>query len=105
VLTGPAARTPAESPQSPDAPWRARRRSPGEQDSACGAIFSVVRTTGTGAPASIIQRAYALSERAISEVGTGVGTARANTAPAAHLTRVTMRFPLSHAERDGRTWD
>jgi len=31
--TGPAARTPAESPQPPNALWRARRRSSGEQDS------------------------------------------------------------------------
>jgi hypothetical protein len=31
VCTGPAARTPAESPQPPNALWRARRRIPGEQ--------------------------------------------------------------------------
>ena len=36
-VTGPAARTPAESPQSPDALRRARRRSLGEQDSTCRA--------------------------------------------------------------------
>jgi hypothetical protein len=40
VQTGPAARTPAESPHSPDALRRARRRSPGEQDSTCGASIS-----------------------------------------------------------------
>ena len=33
------ARTPAESPQPPNAPWRARRRSLGEQDSTCRASF------------------------------------------------------------------
>ena len=38
-MTGPAARTPAESPQSPDALRRARRRSLGEQDSTCRASF------------------------------------------------------------------
>ena len=38
-VTGPAARTPAESPQSPDALRRARRRSPGEQDSTAGPAF------------------------------------------------------------------
>ena len=39
MWTGPAARTPAESPQSSDAPnlWCARRRSLGEQDSTCRA--------------------------------------------------------------------
>jgi hypothetical protein len=39
-VTGPAARTPAEGPQSPDARQRARRRSPGEQSSTSGASIS-----------------------------------------------------------------
>ena len=42
-VTGPAARTPAESPQSPDALRRARRRSLGEQDSTCRASFRCQR--------------------------------------------------------------
>jgi hypothetical protein len=48
VVTGPAARTPAESSQSPDALWRARRRSLGEQDSTCRAsIRCPGRAAGT----------------------------------------------------------
>ena len=39
VCTGPAARTPAESPQPFNALWRARCRSPGEQDSTSGPAF------------------------------------------------------------------
>ena len=40
-----------------------------------------------------------------SEVGTGVGTARAFRTFATRLTRSTMRFPLNHAVQNGRTWD
>jgi len=36
IRAGPAARTPADSPQPPDALRRARRRSLGEQDSTSG---------------------------------------------------------------------
>lgn len=39
--TGPAARTPAESPQPFNALWRARCRSPGEQDSTSGPALVV----------------------------------------------------------------
>ncbi len=40
-ITGPAARTPAEGPQSPDARQRARRRSLGKQSSTSGASISM----------------------------------------------------------------
>jgi hypothetical protein len=40
-VTGPAARTPAERPQSPDARQRARRRSLGKQSSTSGASMSL----------------------------------------------------------------
>ena len=49
--SGPAARTPAESPRSPDAPRRARRRSPGEQDSTCRASTAfAAQVRGAGDP-------------------------------------------------------
>jgi hypothetical protein len=51
-LTGPAVRIPAESPQPPNALWRARRRSPGEQDSTCRASFRCCEHASSGVDGS-----------------------------------------------------
>jgi hypothetical protein len=63
-LLAPWARTPAEGPNPPDARQRARRRSPGEQSSTCGASVYVLRTYAASGTACA--RAKAEARRAMN---------------------------------------
>ena len=65
------ARTPAESPQSPDAPRRARRRSPGEQDSTCRASTPLCRVGTPRETFSVAPAAFRELRRVSQPFGPG----------------------------------